>query len=123
MAAESLYPCGLSGFSRPDSAWLSEAGFRRLLPVCCPSGDGLRPSPPKRFWRPPASGVVAMVVGPEGRGEPRPSVSESPSAHRLEVVVRHVLGDVPAEQLRLHVGGAEVQAGPDARLDDLRERL
>jgi hypothetical protein len=25
--------CGLSGF---DSAWLSEADFGRLLPVCCP---------------------------------------------------------------------------------------
>jgi hypothetical protein len=32
------------------------------------------------------------------------------SAHRLEVVVRHVVGDVPSEELRLHVGGAEVEA-------------
>src|SRR5919201_4103894 len=36
MHAESLYSWGFSGFSRSDSAWLSEADFRRLLPVCCP---------------------------------------------------------------------------------------
>ena len=35
--AESLYSCGFPDLSRFDSAWLSEAGFRRLLPVCCPS--------------------------------------------------------------------------------------
>src|SRR5829696_9802123 len=53
------------------------------------------------------------------------------SAHRpelvlpdgLEVVPCHVLGDVPAEDDRLHVGGAVVEAGPDAGLDDLVERL
>src|SRR5215210_9204135 len=34
--AQSLYPCGVSRPSRWDSAWISEAVFRRLLPVCCP---------------------------------------------------------------------------------------
>jgi len=34
--AESLYSCGFWSFRRFDSAWLSEASFRRLLPVCCP---------------------------------------------------------------------------------------
>src|SRR6266498_317807 len=34
--AQSLYSCGLSRVPRSDSAWLSEAVFRGLLPVCCP---------------------------------------------------------------------------------------
>jgi hypothetical protein len=44
-------------------------------------------------------------------------------ADRLEVVLRHVVGDAPAEKLRLHVGRAVVEARPDASFDDLRERL
>jgi hypothetical protein len=44
-------------------------------------------------------------------------------AHRLEVVVHHEIGHVDAEVTPLHVGGAEVQARPDAGLDDLLERL
>ena len=36
MEAESLYSRGFSGSSLSDSAWLSQADFRRLLPVCCP---------------------------------------------------------------------------------------
>jgi hypothetical protein len=36
MDAQSLYSCGFPGSRRTLSAWLSEAGFRRLLPVCCP---------------------------------------------------------------------------------------
>src|SRR4029453_13843539 len=63
--------------------------------------------PLKRFWGPLHVGRRPWFVVPEGRGEPRPSAGESPSAHRLEVVLRHVLGDVPAEELRLHVGGTE----------------
>jgi hypothetical protein len=39
MDAESLYSCGFLGFSRFAAAWLSEADFRRLLPVCCPERD------------------------------------------------------------------------------------
>jgi hypothetical protein len=42
MDAESLYSCGSSGFSRLDSAWLSQTDFRRLLPVCCPGWSGKR---------------------------------------------------------------------------------
>jgi hypothetical protein len=34
--AEPLDSCGFSALSRVDSARLSEALFRRLLPVCCP---------------------------------------------------------------------------------------
>ncbi len=34
--AVSLYSCGFSALLRLDSAWLSEAVFGRLLPVCCP---------------------------------------------------------------------------------------
>jgi hypothetical protein len=39
MDAQSLYSCRFPGFSLFDSAWLSEADFRRLLPVCCPGLD------------------------------------------------------------------------------------
>ncbi len=42
MDAESLYSCGFSGFRGFDAAWLSEADFSRLLPVCCPSGPSPR---------------------------------------------------------------------------------
>jgi hypothetical protein len=46
--ALSLYSCGFAGFSWFDSAWLGEAVFRRLLPVCCPGSavqeSGSRPS-------------------------------------------------------------------------------
>jgi hypothetical protein len=34
--ANSHYSCAVSASSRRDSAWSSEADFRRLLPVCCP---------------------------------------------------------------------------------------
>jgi hypothetical protein len=44
-------------------------------------------------------------------------------AHRLEVVRRHVVGDVPAQHLTLHVGRTEVEACPDPSFDDLGERL
>src|SRR6266511_3813761 len=37
MPAQSLYSCGFPRFSRVSSAWLSEADFTRLLPVCCPA--------------------------------------------------------------------------------------
>jgi hypothetical protein len=36
MDARSLYSCGFASLRRFDFAWLSEADFRRLLPVCCP---------------------------------------------------------------------------------------
>src|SRR3954468_10278858 len=44
-------------------------------------------------------------------------------ADRLEVVVGHVADDGVAEGHRRGVCGTEVQARPDAGLDDLRERL
>jgi hypothetical protein len=44
-------------------------------------------------------------------------------AYGLKVVVRHVVGDVSAKLLRLHVGGAVMESCPDARLDELRDRL
>jgi hypothetical protein len=37
IGAQSLYSCGFAGLARFDSAWLSEADFTRLLPVCCPA--------------------------------------------------------------------------------------
>jgi hypothetical protein len=40
--AESLYSCGLPSLGRFDSALLSEADFRRLLPVCCPGWTLIR---------------------------------------------------------------------------------
>jgi hypothetical protein len=43
------------------------------------------------------------------------------SVERLEVVLRHVMRDLPAENLRLHVGGTEVEAGPHTGADDLPE--
>src|SRR6266542_6299546 len=36
MDAQSLYSCGFPGFRPRAFAWLSQADFRRLLPVCCP---------------------------------------------------------------------------------------
>ena len=42
---------------------------------------------------------------------------------RLEVVLLEVVGDLLAEHGSLHVGGAEVDAGPDAGVDDLLERI
>ena len=46
--AESLYSCGFAGLSRFDSAWLSEADFGRLLPVCCPEWMLIFGSDPRR---------------------------------------------------------------------------
>ena len=42
---------------------------------------------------------------------------------RLEVVLLHVVNHLPAENLRLYVGSAEVQARPDAGVDDLLESV
>src|SRR5213080_1976862 len=42
---------------------------------------------------------------------------------RLKVVRRHVVDHLPAENLRLYVGSAEVQARPDAGVDDLLEGI
>src|SRR5688572_11421574 len=47
---------------------------------------------------------------PSARAGRQTAPSRSASADRLEVVVGHVLGDVPAEFRRLHIGAAEVQA-------------
>src|SRR5206468_5098622 len=47
----------------------------------------------------------------------------SASLNGLEVVLRHVIGDFPAQGLRLYVGSAEMQAGPDAGVDDLLEGI
>ena len=44
-------------------------------------------------------------------------------AHGLEVVGNPVGGHVTPERLALYVRGAEVEAGPDARVDELGERL
>jgi hypothetical protein len=41
MDAQWLYPCGLPGSRDLDSASLSEADLRRLLPVCCPRDPSL----------------------------------------------------------------------------------
>jgi hypothetical protein len=69
-----------------------------------------------RLCREPATGGLAEPSGGRGR---RPPVALLLSAHRLEVVTRHVVGDVPTQVLRLQVGGAEVQPRPDARLSHL----
>jgi hypothetical protein len=45
------------------------------------------------------------------------------SSDRLEVVLLEVAGDLLAELCPLHVGGAEVDPAPDARVDDLLERI
>jgi hypothetical protein len=45
---QSLYSCRSRAIRPPALAWLSEADFRRLLPVCCPSrlvGQALCSSP------------------------------------------------------------------------------
>ena len=43
--------------------------------------------------------------------------------NRLEVVLLKLVGDPLAEHGSLHVGGAEMDAGPDARIDDLSETI
>jgi hypothetical protein len=43
MDTQSLYSCGFLGLSRSDSAWLREADFRHLLPVCCPGWAAASP--------------------------------------------------------------------------------
>jgi len=48
-------------------------------------------------------------------GSTEPLLAVSASVERLEVVLLHELSDVPAEVRPLHIGGAEVQARPDAR--------
>ena len=45
------------------------------------------------------------------------------SSDRLEVVLLEVVGDLLAEHRSLHVGGAEVDAGPHSGVDDLLERV
>src|SRR5207237_1344047 len=45
------------------------------------------------------------------------------SLDRLEVVLLQVVGDFIAERGSLRVGGAEVDAGPHSRVDDLLERV
>jgi hypothetical protein len=44
-------------------------------------------------------------------------------AYRLEIVRRHVVGDVLPEDLTLYIGRVKVQACPNAGIDDLGERL
>jgi hypothetical protein len=41
----------------------------------------------------------------------------------LDVVLAEPVGDFLADHSALHVGGAEVDAAPDARVDDLLEGL
>src|SRR5205814_7413161 len=43
------------------------------------------------------------------------------SLERLEVMLLHVVDHLPAENLRLYVGSAEVQARPDAGIDEDRK--
>src|SRR5215218_2191484 len=45
------------------------------------------------------------------------------STRRLEVVLVEPARDLLAEHRALHVGGAEVDAAPDAGIDDLLERV
>ena len=45
------------------------------------------------------------------------------SSDRLEVVLLEVVGDLLAEHGSLHVGGAEVDAGPHSSVDDLLGRV
>ena len=54
---------------------------------------------------------------------PREPTTESVIAHGLEVVRGREVRDVRSELPALHVRGAEVEARPDARLDELVERL
>ena len=55
MDAQSLYSCGFPASRRFLSAWLSEADFRRLLPVCCPGQ-------PVRTARRPRSGSSSEIA-------------------------------------------------------------
>jgi len=62
---------------------------------------------------------------PSTGGEGPRVAAPTPTASwdRLEVVLRHVVDDLPAEDLRLYVGSPEVQARPDAGVDDLLESV
>ena len=42
---------------------------------------------------------------------------------RLEVMLLEVVGDLIAEHRTLHIGSAEVDAGPDSGVDDLLKRV
>jgi hypothetical protein len=72
MDAESLYSCGFSESSRCDSAWLSEADFRRLLPDCCPDRpfalrrDRTRKSPVRVRLAPSQLPATRPVYGQRG---------------------------------------------------------
>src|SRR6266511_1839293 len=57
-----------------------------------------------------------IEAGGAARGGPSP---RDVSVDGLEVVPPQVVGDFPAEHRSLHVGGAEVDTGPDAGVDDL----
>src|SRR5262249_9639598 len=84
---------------------------------------------PKLAACPSARSPPGGEFGPVSRSERarRPlwaaSLLSAPQTHGLEVVRRHVFDDVASEVLRLHVGGAVVEACPDAGLGDLLERL
>jgi hypothetical protein len=49
--------------------------------------------------------------------------TRSGSPHRLEVVFLHIVYDLLTENLCLHIGGAVVEASPNAGIDDLLEGL
>jgi hypothetical protein len=89
MDAESLYSCGFSANSRCDSAWLGEADFRRLLPVCCP-----------RFASRERSSIGAVTGGRSqhyhrAHGSPNP-----PRSRRRALRLPTLLGDDGHEPLR-----------------------
>src|SRR5688572_19923167 len=70
---------------------------------------------------PEASHDQAVSRGTAPRDPPRLWISVV--AHRLEVVVLHVLGNVHPKDFGLYVPGAEVQTCPDACFLELRQGL
>jgi hypothetical protein len=114
----------LLALSRSDPAWLSEADFRRLLPVCCPgwtSARGLQPPTPSfqaassMFWaHRPASNGTGPFAADDERNDERRAADVVRLEHRLrEPLLR--LARHEHEMPRLSVATATREA---ARVED-----
>src|SRR5438552_12817363 len=57
------------------------------------------------------------------RSRPYAAPHRSQSVDRLEIMLLEVLGDLLTEHGSLHVGGAEVDAGPHSGVDNFAEHI
>src|SRR6266536_6169388 len=112
----------------------STSSRRRPLPIrrqrrtALPRHRGSSTAPPRSAS--PASRRHGRSEQERGRGGARQlsrsscNASSPPSSSgRLEVVLLQVVSDLLAKHRSLHVGGTEVDASPDACIDDLLQRI